>query len=458
MDPALPAGPAVAVGGAGGPPAAAPPAPVPPGITGHPIASGQEHYDDASRDDWVGRYQAAPAVPSPMGALPPLQKREALTNAPETTAAFPILLQRVDPLGPARWFAVTGCFRYRPPAGAPPSPHDGGHFGLLGDVRGARNNQLPQVVALPANLFARVAGVNNFRLPEPDNAVALYAAAAQGDLLGPFAADAANTRLVPLANTAIVPHCYGRFFFGEGVNGVTPKAGVTDIVSQIISDGRVGACEDLANALIGGATKLADGDLASPLAIATTTLVAPTLDTARLHEHAYRVLKQRCPGFDTPVGFTEGGLVARAIGEFGANLDEHRRQDREDNAERQRKTVTKKLGETRVGLLLRLCQAEWEDQLPSVCHQLARSSDKDSDRFVIQQEADDTADTLGHHDLDIGQVGSVEGGIFWPSKCPFSTKPEPQTICLHDANGKILTQCELCSQSVGMTHAGTLSS
>jgi len=173
----------------------------------HPITTGREYYDDAGCDDWTGRYAEALGVSSPPGSpLTPLLKREALTNAPDTTAAFPIVLQREvpnDPTSPARWIAISGCFRFRPPAGSPPTPHDGGMFGFIGDVRGENLNQLPPLIALPNGLFTRVLGMNNFRIPGPDNAVTLCAAAAQGELLGPFDANSPNTRLVALANTVI---------------------------------------------------------------------------------------------------------------------------------------------------------------------------------------------------------------------------------------------------------------
>jgi len=101
-------------------------------------------------------------------------------------------------------------------------------------VRGAHNSQLPPLVGLPVSLFARVAGMDNFRIPEPDNAVTLHAAAGQGDLLGPSGADAPDTRLVPRCNTAMAPHRYGRFFFGEGAGGITPREGVTGVVAMLL--------------------------------------------------------------------------------------------------------------------------------------------------------------------------------------------------------------------------------
>ena len=111
---------------------------------------------------------------------------------------------------------------------------DGEIFAFLGDV--GAGNQLT-VVEFPAanpGAFGRSAYVT---VPMTINMTALWAAAAGADMLGPYAANAADTEHIRARYAVPIPQPYVEYCLVRGA--FTPRTFWTDVIGQVLLNNRV---------------------------------------------------------------------------------------------------------------------------------------------------------------------------------------------------------------------------
>ena len=240
----------------------------------------------------------------------------------------------------------------------------------------------------PADAFARSVIVHVPTMGEMDNQWATDQAA---DCLGPYAAGLANTEPLRARFLCPVPQAYSHRVLVRRV--FTPREFWTDVIHQVIADGRQAACQTLIDwARVASVLRPDVGNGPQPPAIAQPEPDAPAADETLLRRVWSWVLS------DLPALAGRTGTAAAATAHAMAGLQVEFAQQRADAAAARAaasapKTPSAKYPQT-VGGIRRICEAPTDADLPQLWHVLANASKKEGIQ-AVQALVDTRADTVG---------------------------------------------------------------
>jgi hypothetical protein len=306
-------------------------------------------------DSFAGQYQQLMAVFSPENDTAPATLRDTVLNSGSEIPKVFAALTRSGPNDAPRIAILHRPTKYSP-ALAQPTAWDDQAFAFASDV--GPGNQV-SLVSWPPDPFVRSGFA---RVPTTERLTALWQGAGPGVVcFGPFADDAAETTNLRARRMAPIPHAYvgitlGRLF--------TPQEFWTEVIHQILTDGRGDQCQVLvawARAACTWQTAPAAGTEGVCL-LNAVTLNTPVADT-RLQAKVWDWLTSDLPALNR----AEGSINEQLVAQTAALREEFSLQRTEAAtaraAQKAPKTVSEKYPEAS-GTLMRICETPLEENLP----------------------------------------------------------------------------------------------
>jgi hypothetical protein len=199
----------------------------------------------------------------------------------------------------------------------------------------------------------------------------------------PLADQAVDTEMVRTRMAMMVPHPYVALVLQKNR---TPVEFWTDIIGQILRDGKQEECKPLID---WGRVALMNDENGDCL-VSFNNLSVPLMDN-ELAKHRHTILANVLPTIGRSVGMSSAPQMTAIVDAIGAMHSTQRESHMVNLHARAEATAPKRPGNRwKVSMLLRVCEVQTEADLPDIWSQLA-NSDKKSDRFVLnaafQQQA-----------------------------------------------------------------------
>jgi len=313
--------------------------------------------------------------------LTPVQVQRLVLDCQQTNSRIPTAFLLLHPDGLLHCYVQVDSFA--PRAGLPPTPWDNQLFAQKGELLPDNSMTIIQWPGQSFHLLQRQIRVGSIATIDES-----ILAAPNENMLGPYNDNDDGTELVRVRRTCYVPPSFVPAFLATNM---TPKLAWTTVVQSIRDNNQEVACKPLIDFIRVAITRSeVEGESALSIAVPTVPLVDGDLYRARrsILERDFPVLNQR--------------IVQGQQADIAHQLHLMTQENRERHeAEAARKAAAKevslesKVGGTKVIMMMRLCNATTEDQLPSEWVNIVKAPKKnqlDELQFAINDWKEDTQD------------------------------------------------------------------
>lgn len=359
-----------------------------------PVTTYRQFYSDPSNDpypNYTDLLEAFVIDPANTQQSP----QPAATLASITTSASAgdpnalLVLHADDDQNPGATVGHIRCYhrvtKYSTRLGMPPTQWDDLAFAFSGDYI---NTEPPQTVKVPTNYLHLAAQV---RVPSPAAIDQFFANNPDAQSLGPFTANDADTEIVRVRHSVLLPPVYVPLILEDTM---TPRAAWERIRGEMVNQNRSVECRAVVDWLRVALTKRNNNENISELVSAKPTV--PLLDTT-LANHRHHLLMLDLPGRNLPVNHgADAQLINNSLGQLTTVIRDGQLADAARADAKSNKTVQDYF-KSETQNLINVCQVRDEEQLPPVYLALAKASNKREERRILQSHIDQARVAINRH-------------------------------------------------------------